>query len=106
MFPACLCFYRDKLGRTQLRGKAPRPFFFFSPTHYVALFPSKIQLTKNKWACQHRSENSFGLESVFVGLYGSALKRNLSIRENKAAAHTCGRSSRRRKEAKWGRGEI
>lgn len=53
---------KDKLGRTQLRGK--RCWGFYSNTHV----PSKIQPAKNKWACHHRSENSLGLLPVFGGL--------------------------------------
>lgn len=51
--------------------------------------PSKIQLTKNKWACHHRSENSFGWEPVFGGFYGSIFTKKFDLREEKALKFTC-----------------
>lgn len=71
MFPACPPLsYLDK--RQAKRKRTLRFFFLFLQHKLKPPFPSKIQPTKNKWACHHRSENSFGLQPRFDGLYGSA----------------------------------
>lgn len=78
---------KDKLRRTQPRGKKTLRFLlqhFLQPP-----FPSKIQLAKNKWACHHRSENSFGLEPVFMGLYASAFTKNFDLGTEKALKSPC-----------------
>lgn len=48
------------------------------------LLTSKIQLSKNKWACHYRSVNLFGLKPVFAGLYRSAFTKNLDPKEGES----------------------
>lgn len=85
--PFSLIKTKDKLSWTQLRGKRRWGVFL---QHILWLhFHKKFSLLKYKWACHHRSENSFGLEPVFVGLYGSAFTKSFYLREGKALKSSC-----------------
>lgn len=79
MFPARLVSYLDKRQAERKKTEV----LFLQHILYPP-FPSKIQPTKNTWACHNRNENLFGLQPVFVSLYGSAFTKNSDLRGGKA----------------------